>query len=204
MLILENLRARRGKGSKNLTEIYVSVDIEADGPIPGDYSMLSLGSAAYDSDENLISTFTVNIAPLETAEQHPDTVEFWKENPAAWDAVQTDRHLPENAMVEYAAWLEALVARTETRLVFVGYPAVFDFAFVHWYLVHFVGSDPFGYYALDLKTYAMAALDTEFGETNKSIMPKDWLKREHPHIALDDAIEQGEMLFAIRKAIRGG
>ncbi len=57
-----------------MTEIYVSVDIEADGPIPGDYSMLSLGSAAYDSDGNLISTFTVNVAPLEGAKQQADTM----------------------------------------------------------------------------------------------------------------------------------
>ena len=185
-----------------MTEVYGSVDIEADGPIPGDYSMLSLGSAAYDSDENLISTFTVNVAPLEGAKQHADTMEFWEANPKAWEAVQSDQQLPACAMVKYAAWLDGLVAGTETHLVFVGYPVVFDFAFVHWYMVHFVGRDPFGYYALDLKTYAMAALDTDFVETNKSIMPKDWLTREHPHIALDDAIEQGEMFFAIRKSIR--
>ena len=185
-----------------MTEIYVSVDIETDGPIPGDYSMLSLGSAAYDVDENLNSTFTVNIAPLDGAWQHPDTMEFWKANPKAWDAVHIEQQLPEEAMKSYAVWLEGLVAGTDTHLVFVGYPAVFDYSFVHWYMVHFVGRDPFSFYALDLKTYAMAALNTEFVETTKSIMPKDWLTREHPHIALDDAIEQGEMFFAIRKAIR--
>lgn len=185
-----------------MTEIYVSVDIEADGPIPGDHSMISLGSAAYDNDGNLISTFTVNVAPLDGAKQHPDTMDFWRANPKAWDAVQSDQQPPDCAMVKYAAWLDGLVAGTETHLVFVGYPVVFDYSFVHWYFVHFVGRDPFGYYALDLKTYAMAALDTSFVETDKSKMPKDWLTREHSHIALDDAIEQGEMFFAIRKAIR--
>jgi len=28
-------------------EIYVSIDIEADGPIPGPYSMLSIGAVAF-------------------------------------------------------------------------------------------------------------------------------------------------------------
>lgn len=49
----------------------------------------------------------------------------------------------------------------------------------------------------------MAALDTEFVETTKSIMPKEWLTKEHPNVALGDAIEQGETFFAIRKAIKG-
>ena len=187
-----------------MTEIYVSVDIESDGPIPGDYSMLSIGSAAYYSDENLISTFTVNIAPLEGAKQDSGTMEFWKENSNAWDEIQLNQLPPDKAMVEYADWLDGLVAGTETKLVFVGYPAAFDFSFVHWYMFHFMGRDPFGFYALDLKTYAMATLDTKFVETVKSNMPQEWLHSKHSHIALADAIEQGELFFAIRKAIRGG
>lgn len=187
-----------------INEIYVSVDIEADGPIPGDYSMLSLGSAAYYDSENLVSTFTVNIAPLAGAKQHPDTMDFWKENPEAWREIQLNQQPPGKAMGEYAAWLDGLVAGTETSLVFVGYPAAFDFSFVHWYMVHFVGRDPFGFYALDLKTYAMAALDTKFVETVKSNMPQEWLNSARSHIALADAIEQAELFFAIRKAIRGG
>lgn len=42
------------------SEIYVSTDVEADGPIPGINSMLSFGSAAYLADKTLISTFTAN------------------------------------------------------------------------------------------------------------------------------------------------
>ena len=30
-----------------MPEIYISTDVEADGPIPGPHSMLSFGSAAY-------------------------------------------------------------------------------------------------------------------------------------------------------------
>ena len=38
-------------------EIYVSTDVEADGPIPGPNSMLSFGSAAYTGGKELIGTF---------------------------------------------------------------------------------------------------------------------------------------------------
>jgi hypothetical protein len=36
-----------------MEEIYVSTDIETDGPIPGEYSMLSFGSAAFVRSSNL-------------------------------------------------------------------------------------------------------------------------------------------------------
>ncbi len=36
-----------------MAEVYVSTDVEADGPISGPHSMLSFGSAAYLSDKTL-------------------------------------------------------------------------------------------------------------------------------------------------------
>ncbi|MEW8000408.1 MAG: hypothetical protein AB2795_17805 [Candidatus Thiodiazotropha endolucinida] len=42
-------------------EIYVSTDIEADGPIPGPHSMLSFASAAYTADKQLVGTFSANL-----------------------------------------------------------------------------------------------------------------------------------------------
>ena len=47
-----------------MAEIYVSTDVETDGPIPGPHSMLSLGSAAYTVDKKLVSTFSVNLETL--------------------------------------------------------------------------------------------------------------------------------------------
>ena len=41
-------------------EIFVSTDVEADGPIPGPHSMLSFASAAYTPDKQLIATFSAN------------------------------------------------------------------------------------------------------------------------------------------------
>jgi hypothetical protein len=39
-------------------KIYVSTDVETDGPILGPYSMLSFASAAYLMDKTLVSTFS--------------------------------------------------------------------------------------------------------------------------------------------------
>src|SRR6266436_4496570 len=42
----------RGPGKENAQdEAYISVDIEAAGPVPGEYSMLSLGACLVDSPE---------------------------------------------------------------------------------------------------------------------------------------------------------
>ncbi len=60
-----------------MQEIYISTDIEADGPIPGQNSMLSFGSAAYTKEKNLISTFEVNLECLEGASVDPDTKKWW-------------------------------------------------------------------------------------------------------------------------------
>ena len=47
-----------------IPEIYVSTDVEADGPIPGPHSMLSFASAAYTEHKELIGTFSANLETL--------------------------------------------------------------------------------------------------------------------------------------------
>jgi hypothetical protein len=54
-----------------MKEIYVSTDVETDGPIPGPHSMLSFGSAAYLADKTLVGTFTANLEMLPGASGHP-------------------------------------------------------------------------------------------------------------------------------------
>lgn len=172
------------------SEIYVSTDVEADGPIPGPHSMLSFGSAAYLADKTLISTFSANLKTLPDANGHPDTMAWWKQNQTAWDACRVDCQPPETAMHNYVAWLKALPGKP----VFVGYPAAYDFMFVYWYLMRFAGESPFSHSALDMKTLAMALLKTNYRDAAKRNMPKAWFDPlPHTHVALDDAIEQGAL-----------
>jgi hypothetical protein len=132
------------------SEVYVSTDVEADGPIPGPHSMLSFASAAYTADKTLIATFSRNIETLPEAGAHPDTERWWKTHPEAWAACRKDPTPPERAMPEYVAWLKALPGKP----VFVGYPAAYDFLFVYWYLMRFAEESPFSHSALDIKTLA--------------------------------------------------
>jgi hypothetical protein len=50
-----------------MNEIYVSTDIETDGPVPGLNSMLSFASAAYLADKTLVRTFSANLETLGVA-----------------------------------------------------------------------------------------------------------------------------------------
>ena len=122
----------------NRQEIYISTDVEADGPIPGPHSMLSFGSAAYLADKTLLTTFSANLDTLPEAQGHPDTMAWWATQPVAWAACRSDCEAPEAAMHRYVAWLKALPGNP----VFVGYPAGYDFMFVYWYLMRFAGESP--------------------------------------------------------------
>lgn len=174
-----------------MSEIYVSTDVEVDGPIPGPHSMLSFGSAAFMADKTLVSTFSANLVLLPGASGHPDTMAWWAKHPEAWKACRQDLRAPTEAMADYVGWLDALPARP----VFVGYPAAFDFMFIYWYLMRFAGRSPFSFSALDIKTMAMVMLGKEYQTITKRTMPKRWFDAHpHSHVALDDAIEQG-MLF---------
>lgn len=171
-------------------EVYVSTDVEADGPIPGVYSMLSFASAAYLPDKRLVGTFSANLHLLPGAEAHPKTMEWWQSQPEAWNACRTDLQEPESAMRSYLAWLKSLPGKP----VFVAYPAVYDFMFVYWYLMRFTGESPFSHSAVDIKTYAMAMLKKPYRESGKQHMPARWFDDlPHTHRALDDAIEQGAL-----------
>ncbi|MGL6094422.1 MAG: exonuclease [Fimbriiglobus sp.] len=180
-----------------MAEIYVSTDVETDGPIPGPHSMLSFGSVAFTAGKELVGTFEANLLTLPEAAGHPDTMAWWATQPAAWAAHRQNPRDPAEAMPTYVAWLKSLPGKP----VFVGYPAGFDFLFVYWYLIRFAGESPFSFSALDIKSYAMAKLGTGYRATVKRTMPAAWFSpRPHTHKALDDARGQGALFCNMHAA----
>src|SRR5438445_3037341 len=173
-----------------MAEVYVSTDVETDGPIPGPNSMLSFASAAYLPNKTVVSTFSANLETLAGASGDPSTLAWWRQHPEACAAARQNAEDPAVVMPRYVQWIQQLPARP----VFVGYPAGFDFLFVYWYLIRFAGESPFSFSALDIKTYAMAVLKTDYRESTKRNMPRHWFdKLPHNHVALDDALEQGAL-----------
>lgn len=177
-------------------EIYISTDVETDGPIPGPNSMLSLGAAAFNEAGKMLGTFSVNLETLPDASPDPDTEAWWqKQSKEVYDACRSNREPPEQAMRKYAVWARSFGGTP----VFVGYPAGFDFLFTYWYLRRFTGESPYSFSALDIKTYAMAVLGCGYRESTKRNMPRRWFQGlpPHTHKAVDDAVEQGYLFMNI-------
>ncbi len=180
-------------------DLYISCDIEADGPIPGPYSMSSLGAVVAGSYDG--TTFTAADPDAQTfyRELRPISAEFV---PAAAAVSGLDRAVlerdgadPAVAMAEFASWVRE-VSR-DARPVFVAYPAGFDWMFVYWYLIRFTGASPFGHSScLDMKTLFAVKSELPIGRSVKGAMPRHLhSRRPHTHNALDDAAEQAD-LFA--------
>lgn len=171
-------------------ELYVSTDIETNGPVVGKHAMLSIGSAVFTDDKQLLATFSANLQTPPGTEPDEHTMRWWATQPEAWAASRANPESPAAAMTRYVAWLNGLPGKP----VFVAYPAAFDFPFVLWYLNRFAGENPFGYSVIDIKTFAMAVLRQPYRECGKASMPAEWFDpAPHTHVALDDAIEQGRL-----------
>ncbi|MFF8942736.1 3'-5' exoribonuclease domain-containing protein [Streptomyces sp. NPDC014864] len=177
----------------------ISVDIEADGPIPGPYSMLSLGAAVAGTQD--ADGFTAADPTRHTfyRELRPISTEFV---PEALAVSGLDRERlgregaePAAALTEFTDWVREVSAGAQP--VMCGYPAAFDWMFLYWYLIRFTGTSPFGHSGcLDMKTLYAVKAGLPLRAVAKGTMPRGLLsRRRHTHHALDDAVEQAE-LFA--------
>ncbi|MFE4578781.1 3'-5' exonuclease [Streptomyces chartreusis] len=188
------MAARRIKPSR-----YISVDIEADGPIPGPYSMLSIGAAVAGVQDG--DGFTAADPEERTfyRELRPIGEEFVPEALAV-SGLDRERLLVEGseptvALTEFSEWVREVSAGAQP--VMCGYPASYDWTFLYWYLIRFTGASPFGHSGcLDMKTLYATKAGLPLRAVVKGTMPRELLsRRRHTHHALDDAVEQAE-LFA--------
>ena len=122
---------------------------------------------------------------------------WWASQSDAWEAARTDPQPPDQAMRSFTAWAERQHDAVGLP-VLVAYPAAYDAMWVEWYCIRFAGSSPFRRRAIDVKTLAMVAMGAGYRATAKSTLPKHWRPpAKHTHVALDDAIEQGELFMNI-------
>ncbi|QFR01187.1 exonuclease [Streptomyces phaeolivaceus] len=178
--------------------LYISVDIEADGPIPGPYSMLSLGAAV--AGRQGAGGFTATDPRRRTfyRELRPISAEFVPEALAV-SGLDRERLAAEGAdpgavLRQFASWVREVCG--DAQPVMCGYPASYDWTFLYWYLIRFTGASPFGHSGcLDMKTLYATKAGVPLRAVSKRAMPRHLLPRSpHTHHALDDAIEQAELL----------
>jgi hypothetical protein len=190
------------------SDLYFSVDVETDGPIPCEYSMLSFGMAIagrfdgrrFEAADPSQRTFYAELKPIGDR-WVPEALQV---SGLDRDALARDGREPSAAMDEAGAWVRAQAG--DARPVFVAFPLVFDWMFVYWYFVRFAAhGSPFGFSsALDMKTMYQQKANVVLSRTRKRDMPA-FVRGDapHPHHALDDAIEQAG-IFARLFAWDGG
>jgi DNA polymerase III epsilon subunit-like protein len=173
-------------------EIFVSVDIETSGPIPGEYSLLSIGACdVYDAKR----TFACELRPISD-----------RADPKALQVSGLGLHVlrarglaPVDDMSQFRAWLRELGGGS-AKLIFVGFNAPFDWSFINYYFHKYLGENPFGFSALDIKAYYMGAVNCAWADTRSSVMDAALRPGSKPdHKALHDAQYQAELFRLIRQ-----
>ena len=183
-----------------MTEIYVSTDVETDGPIPGPHSMLSFASAAFLPDKTLLGTFAANLhAPSRRRRRSTD------DGLVAGAAGRLGSLPPE---CPRSGRSDAGVRRLDRILT--GPPRVRQLPGRLRFPVRLLVYDPVRrqkpvlVLGIDIKTYAMALLNVEYRRAAKRNMPRRWFDDlPHTHVAHDDALGRGAVLqYAGRAAER--
>ena len=176
----------------NVPELFVSVDIEASGPIPGEFSMLSIGAVLVDRPE---TSFYIELKPEDTRHD-PESLAV-----TGFDIeyLMLNGVSPEAAMQRFGQWLSEF-SSPGNRPVFVGLNAAFDWSFVNYYFQKYCDKNPFGFTALDIKAFFMGVVDCRWDQTKSSQMEK----LLHPrlagtHNALEDARYQAELFRGLQK-----
>ena len=136
--------------------IFLSIDVEASGPFPGLFSLLSLGAVPVVRQEGNWTldhdrTLYLEIQPLEGADQDPEAMAIHGLTP---EHLREHGLPPLEAMQRLEVWLEAL----DRRFVAAAWPSSFDSPYVGWYLQRFLGRNPLGHSAFDIASYAMGLL----------------------------------------------
>jgi DNA polymerase III epsilon subunit-like protein len=159
---------------------YIMVDIEADGPIPGDYSMIAIGAIVV--SESLDETFYGLLKPISP---------LWVPEALAVSGFNREQTLEfpeaENVMRLFSNWVSAQA--NAWRPIFVSDNNGFDWQFVNWYFHHFIRTNPFGWSSTHLGSLYKGM------ERNMRASFKKLRKTKHTHNALDDARGNAEAML---------
>ncbi len=160
---------------------WISVDVEADGPIPGDFSMVALGAVII--EPSLDRTFYARLHPI-SEKWIPQSLKI-----CGFSREQTLRfERPQTVMRHFAQWLSLEGGK---HLFFVSDNA-FDWQFINWYFYHFLQFNPFGYSSTNLLSLFLGL--------NKNMYSRfKHLKRKRSdHHPLQDALANAKAMLQMK------
>ncbi len=161
---------------------YIMVDVEADGPIPGDYSMICLGAVIV--EDGLGRTFYGRLKPISENWDPAALVVsgFSREDTLGFDD-------PAGVMQDFGRWV---TGTAKGRAMFVSDNNGFDWQFVNWYFWHFTGKNPFGHSSTNLGSLYKGMVKDMYQNF------KHLRKTRHTHHPVDDARGNAEALLTMK------
>jgi ribonuclease T len=177
-----------------MSECFISVDVETAGPSPDTHALLSIGAV---SVENMSNTFYVELQPdregfdPETQAVHGFTLErLSSEGTPAGRAVEQFEH-----------WVLEVAAGRQP--VFVAYNAPFDWMYVNVYFHRYLGRNPFGHGALDMKALYMGLSGAHWSSIRHGALAARYgVRGELLHNALTDAEDQAVLFMGVLEESR--
>lgn len=163
--------------------MYVMVDVETDGPIPGEFSMVSIGAVIVEPALN--RTFRANVRPIS---------ERWQPEALAISGMTREECFtgspPLEVMLNFEKWLQDNLP-LKKRPIFISDNNGFDWGFVNWYFHKFLERNPFGFSSQNLNSI-YKGLRRDYYASFKHLR-----KTPHTHDPLMDAKGNAEALLAI-------
>lgn len=177
-------------------EHFISVDIEAAGPNPSKYAMLSIGACTIPEPRE---TFYVELQP----DKNAITDEALEVSNLPLEYLNKEGLPPRIAMKNFADWVMS-VTPIQDQPVFTAFNAPFDWMFVNEYFHRYLGYNPFGHKALDIKALYMGLKGSRWSDTSYYQVIKDCCVDEPlTHHALEDAIQQAKIFQTLMNEIGG-
>ncbi|MEO1514192.1 MAG: exonuclease [Bacteroidota bacterium] len=161
---------------------YIMVDIESDGPIPGDYSMICFGAILV--DQKLDRSFYGQLRPIsdQYVEEALQVSGFSRQQCLQFDD-------PATVMLRFEEWIKE---NSKGRPFFISDNNGFDWMFVCWYFHHFLGRNPFGHSSQNLGSLYKGMVKDTFQNF------KHLRKTTHTHHPVDDARGNAEALLYMK------
>lgn len=162
---------------------WVMVDVETDGPIPGDYSMLSVGAVIV--EPGLERTFFGQFRPISAC----SNAEAMKVNGITREQAMRFP-LAAETMDDFDNWISNNIVG---RALFISDNNGFDFSFVSYYFWHFLNHNPFGHSSTNLGSLYKGMVK------NTSVNFKHLRVTKHDHNPVNDALGNAEALLHLIK-----
>ncbi len=164
---------------------YIVIDVEADGPIPNKYSMVSFGAVIV--EPTLTKTFYGKVKPIsnEWIPEALDVSGFSREEHESFGN-------PEEVMKEFFDWV---MENSNGKPIFISDNPAFDWQWINYYFHSYIGKNPFGFSARRIgDLYCGMKMDTGLNSEWK----RKLRKTKHDHNPVNDAKGNAEALLSMK------